>query len=362
MFRFQAWHRSPKSKTALAGFIGSCASRRLASIRASNALTALRCRLDRFPEHRLEVDRGLVPRNRDAAPGRRRTDTHEPVRENNAFVTFTVHSRDPADVEAGGDETVIGGFRAMKALFALFATVSLLPAVAFAQQTTAVEAPADLAITTCSVTSDASSRSASFSWGSSNSGQSPKGAELVGGAIGGGGGIASAAIVRITTTPSSNGSPPTVTAMAINTKGMVSGDRTAMLNNKHPELMRAHAPASDPTEHSIKTKGCGGSERIAATTGTPIRNPGGQVVGNSRGFTPRATCSISADGSSVSVSGLPLPSPSKVSIQDLHFVSSSDAIVTGGGPGGGPRVLSRCSGADGALSEVTMLLLPAVQK
>ena len=234
----------------------------------------------------------------------------------------------------------------MKALFALFVTVSLLPAVAFAQQTTAVEAPADLSITTCSVTSDASSRSASFS--------------LLGpSAIGG---IAGGVVARITTTPSSDGGPPTVTARAINTKGSGAVARSAMVNNKHPELMRAHTPIGDPTEHAIQTKGCGGSERIAATTGTPIRNPGGQVVGNSRGFTPRATCSISADGSSVSVSGLPLPSSSKVSIQDLHFVSSSNAIVTGAGPGAGPHVLARCSGAGGAPSDVAMLLLPSVQK
>ena len=135
-----------------------------------------------------------------------------------------------------------------------------------------------------------------------------------------------------------------------------------MVNNKHPELMRAHTPASDATKDAIKTKGCGGSERVAATAGMPIRNPGGQVVGNSRGLAPRASCSISADGSSVSVSGLPLPSSSKVSIQDLHFVSSSDAIVAAAGPGGGPRVIARCSSADGSPSQMTMLLLPAVQK
>ena len=233
----------------------------------------------------------------------------------------------------------------MKALFALFATVSLLPAVAFAQQTTAVEAPADLSIKTCSVTNDASSHSSCNLLGPS--------------AIGG---IAGGVVARVTTIPTGDCGPQKATAMAIKTKGAGANDRSATVNNKHPELMRAHTPIGDPTEHAIQTKGCGSSERIAATTGTPIRNPGGRVVGNSRGFTPRATCSISADGSSVSVSGLPLPSSSKVSIQDLHFVSSSNAIVTGAGPGAGPHVLARCSGAGGAPSDVAMLLLPSVQK
>ncbi|WP_394999681.1 hypothetical protein [Sphingomonas sp.] len=233
----------------------------------------------------------------------------------------------------------------MKALFALFATVSLLPAVAFAQQTTAVEAPAGLSIKTCSVTSDASSHSSCNLLGPS--------------AIGG---IAGGVVARVTTIPTGDCGPQKETARAINTKGSGAVARSTTVNNKHPELMRAHTPIGDPTEHAIQTKGCGGSDRIATTTGTPIRNPGGRVDGYSRGFTPRATCSISADGSSVSVSGLPLPSSSKVSIQDLHFVSSSNAIVTGAGPGGGPRVIARCSGAGGAPSDVTMLLLPSVQK
>lgn len=234
----------------------------------------------------------------------------------------------------------------MKALIALFATVSLFPTVAVAQQAAAVEAPADVSITTCSVSGDASSPSVSFSL---------SGPSAIGGISGG-------VIAGIMTTPSIDGGPPMVTAMAIKTKGAGANDRVAKPNVKHPELMRAHAPGNDGSKDAIKTRGCSGPERLAAPTGKPVSTPGGQVIGNRGVITPQATCSISADGSTIGVSGLPLPSVSKVSVQDLHFVSSSDAMVAAAGPGGGPRVLSRCIGADGAPSEVTMLLLPAVQK
>ena len=214
----------------------------------------------------------------------------------------------------------------MKALFGLFASVSLLPTGASAQPTMAVAPPADVSIMTCSISSDASSRGVSFTL----LGSSPIA------------GISGGVVARITTSPSRDGGPPIVTAHAIKTKGARANDKTAVANNKHPDLMRAHAPGGDGGKAATKTMGCDGSQRIAATTGAPA-------------------CSVSADGLSVSVSGLPLPSSSKVSIQDLRFVSSSDARVVAAGAGGGPHV-GRCSGVDGAPSDVTMLLLPAVQK
>ena len=239
----------------------------------------------------------------------------------------------------------------MKALFALCATVSFLPGVALAQQMIAIETPAEVSITTCSISSDNSSTSASFDL---------SGAGTIGGIAGGV--IAGRTTARITTTPSSNGGSPTVTAHAIRTKGAGSNDRAALPNNKHPELMRTYMTVCAQAEHSIKNKGAGSQDRIAATAGMQTQNPNGQVSDNSPMSAPRATCSISANGTSISVSHLQLPSSSKVSTQDLQFVSSKDAMATATGLGGLPSVLARCNGADGAPSEVTMLLLPAVQK
>ena len=236
----------------------------------------------------------------------------------------------------------------MKALFALCATVSFLPGVALAQQMIAIETPAEVSITTCSISSDNSSTSASF--------------DLSGtGAIGGiaGGVIAGRTTVRITTTPSSNGGSPTVTAHAIKTKGAGSNDRAALPNNKHPELMRTSMTGCARAEHSIKNKGAGSQDRIAVMQS---QNPNGQVPDNSPMSASGVACSISANGTSISVSHLQIPAASKVSTQDLQFVSSKDAMATATGLGGLPSVLARCNGADGAPSEVTMLLLPAVQK
>lgn len=214
----------------------------------------------------------------------------------------------------------------MKALFGLFASVSLLPTGALAEPTMAVAPPADVAVVSCSISSDASSRGVSLT---------VLGSSAIAGISGG-------VVARITTSPSRDGGPPDVTAHAIKTKGAGANDRKAVPNVKHPELMRALAPSGDGGKAATTTKGCDGSQRTAATAGA-------------------TACSVSADGLSVSVSGLLLPSSSKVSIQDLHFVSSSDATVVAAGAGGGPHV-RQCSGVDGAPSDVTMLLLPAVQK
>ena len=199
----------------------------------------------------------------------------------------------------------------MKAFIALLAGVALVPNTAIARQPVLVAAPGPASITTCAISGDASSLTASFTLTS-------------GSTIGG---ISGGVIAGITITPSNNGEGPNVTVMAIKTRGAGSQDRTARANN---------------------AKDCGSQDRGAAATGSNAA--------------PQVACATSDDGMSVSVSGLSVPVSSKVSVQDLSFVSSSKARSLAAGPGGGPHVLARCSGADGVPNNVTMLLLPAVQK
>lgn len=214
----------------------------------------------------------------------------------------------------------------MKAFIALLASVALVPNVASARQPVLEAASEAVLITTCAVTGDASSLTTSFTLTSAS-------------AIGG---IAGGVIAGITVTPSSKGDLPTVTAMAIKTKGAGSNDRAAHA------IKTKGAGGVDRSAHAINTKGCGAQAHTAE-------------IDSSRAAAPVA-CAISDDGMSVSVSGLSVPASSQVSVQNLSFVSSSDAKFFAAGPGGGPRVLARCSGADGAPSNVAMLLLPAVQK
>ncbi len=228
----------------------------------------------------------------------------------------------------------------MKAFIALLAGVALLPGPALARQPVLDTADDAVSITTCTVSGDASSLTASFTLTS-------------GSAISG---ISGGVIAGITIPPAGNGEEPSVTAHAINTKGagqdraahaintkgMGSGDRAAHA------IKSKGAGGVDRTAHAIKTKGCGSEERSAGSDGSVA--------------VPQMACAISADDMSVSVTDFALPVSSKASFQDLSFVTASNAKILAAGPGGGPRVLARCSGADGTPSSITMLLLPAVQK
>ena len=199
----------------------------------------------------------------------------------------------------------------MKAFIALLAGVALVPGTALARQPVLDTVADAVSITTCTVSGDASSLTASFTLTS-------------GSAIGG---ISGGVIAGLTITPAGNGVEPSVIAQAINTKGLGSNDRTA----------QAH-----------KTKGCDSHDRSAAAAGSVAAS--------------QVACAMSADSMSVSVSDFTLPVSSKTSFQDLSFVTANNAKILAAGPGGGPHVLARCSGADGTPSSITMLLLPAVQK
>lgn len=210
----------------------------------------------------------------------------------------------------------------MKALIALLASVALIPNSASARQPVLDTASDAVLITTCATTGGASSPTANFTLTSPS-------------AISG---IAGGVIAGITVNPSSNGDLPIVTAMAIKTKGAGSNDRTA---------------------HAIQTKGAGGSDRSGyaiTTKGCGVQESGSSAPA------AKVACGLSADGMSASVSGLAVPTALQVSVQYLRFASLSDAKAVTAGLGGGPRVLARCSGADGTPSTVAMLLLPAVQK
>lgn len=214
----------------------------------------------------------------------------------------------------------------MKAFIALLVGVALVPGTALARQPVLDTAADAVSITTCTVSGDASSLTASFTLTS-------------GSAIGG---ISGGVIAGLTITPAGNGVEPSVTAHAINTKGLGSNDRTAhAINTKG-------MGSGDWSAHAINTKGCGSQDRSAAAAGSVAAS--------------QVACAMSADSKSVSVSDFTLPVSSKTSFQDLIFVTANNAKILAAGPGGGPRVLARCSGADGTPSSITMLLLPAVQK
>ena len=227
----------------------------------------------------------------------------------------------------------------MKTLIALITTASL-PFAAQAQRGAAV---ADtISRSTCSISSEGGVSSLDWSWGASNSGSS----SIVG------------EVLRVTTTPSSDGGTPTVTAHAINTKGAGANDRlSASAGLTSPKQTQGAtfgervigAPTS--CAHAINTKGTGAQS--------------GRLPLTDAGKAPRDLACRINPGSSVTIFNPPPPSTSdKVSMQDFHFVSSSSSRDRmSGGPGGGPHVQAIvCSGADGAPSSVSMLLLPAVQK
>jgi hypothetical protein len=234
----------------------------------------------------------------------------------------------------------------MKASIALIAMIALpLSAPALAQRRVAVPAAmADVAVSrasACSISSDGGSSSVDYSFGASN----PTSAPTATGRGRDGWDVATgkAGIVdetlRLITTPSSNGGPPTVTAHAITTKGAGA------------ERLMVDAPQSSPAacDHAINTKGTGTAGRAALEVGAIA----GIVI----------ACRINPGKGVTIFNPPPPPIAGKVSMQDFHFVSSSEASRMAGGPGGAPHVkVFECSSADGSPSLVSMLLLPAVQK
>jgi hypothetical protein len=250
----------------------------------------------------------------------------------------------------------------MKTSIALIAMIALpLSSPALAQRRVAVPmAMPDAALSkgsACSISSDGGSSSVDFSFGVSNPTSPATGAGRVKGSwdLATGKGHIVDETLRLITTPSSNGGPPIVVAHAINTKG-AGGERMIGDGKQSQGVDFGQREASAPSlsevacDHAINTKGTGASNGRAALEVGAIA---GIVI----------ACRINPGKGVTIFNPPPPPMPGKVSMQDFHFVSSSEASRMAGGPGGGPHVkVFECSSADGAPSSVSMLLLPAVQK
>ena len=236
-----------------------------------------------------------------------------------------------------------------KQLIALVATV-VLPFSALAQAQSAPVVPNAVFASgmTCSISSEGGVSSLDYSFGASNAGSMPsKGGMSAdrgrsGWDLAPGKGRIVDETLRVISSPSLNGGPPTVTAHAINTKGMGSGNRSSGDGTQLPPQVCAHA---------IKTKGAGGPDERATPT----------ILGGITGGV--IACRINP-GKGVTIFNPPPPIPDKVSMQDFHFVNSNEADrMAAAGPGGGPHVQAiACSSGDGVPSAVSMLLLPSVQK
>ncbi len=159
--------------------------------------------------------------------------------------------------------------------------------------------------------------------------------------------------------------------------GMSSGKKGYDYYLPRPDLQVSVAPPSADglaptvTWHAIKTKGAGGDRqaspngRCDAASASALQRGGwdlktnikARTISSSVSSVSSLSCSISSDSVSVHIV---IPASSKVVLQDLHIEK-----MVSGGPGGGPRVLSRahCDGPDGKPSDMmASLLLPAVQK
>jgi hypothetical protein len=147
--------------------------------------------------------------------------------------------------------------------------------------------------------------------------------------------------LRFTMSPAEDGKPPEVSAHAVNTKGTGAPQgRTAKVSGGY-DAARCAQGKHFPKVHIVM-----------ARTRQPI------VTKDVADF----TCDTSGDPADPIVTlHLPVSTSSKATFQDLHF-SSTDGVtmVTGGGPGGGPRVQARCAAVPS--SDAADLLLPAVQK
>ncbi|WP_188449933.1 hypothetical protein [Sphingomonas psychrolutea] len=237
-----------------------------------------------------------------------------------------------------------------KPLIALVATVALtFPALAQAQRAPVVPNATFASEMVCSISSEGGVSSLDYSFGASNAGSTPsKGGMSVDRGRGGwdlapGKGRIVDETLRVISSPSSNGGPPKVTAHAINTKGMGSGNRSSGDGSPLSPQVCAHA---------IKSKGAGGPD-VRTTPAMMGGITGGMIA-----------CRINP-GKGVTIFNLPPPPIlDKVSMQDFRFVNSSEADrLAAAGPGGGPHVQAIvCSSGDGVPGSVSMLLLPAVQK
>lgn len=237
-----------------------------------------------------------------------------------------------------------------KQLIALVATVVLpFSALAQAQRAPVVPNAVFASEIACSISNESGVSSLDYSFGASNAGSKPSkggmGADRGRGDwdLAPGKGRIVDETLRVVSSPSSNGGPPTMTAHAINTKGMGSGNRSSGDGTQLSPQVCAHA---------IKSKGAGGPDARA----TPAMMGGitGGVI----------ACRINP-GKGVTIFNPPLPPIlDKVSMQDFHFVNSSEADrLAAAGSGGGPHVQAiACSSGDGVPGSVSMLLLPAVQK
>ena len=250
----------------------------------------------------------------------------------------------------------------MKTSIALIAMIALpLSAPALAQRRVAVPAAMPDALrstgSACSISSDGGSSSVDYSFGSTHPASAPTGAGRIIGVwdLATGKGHIVDETLRLITTPSPGGGLPTVAAHAINTKG--AGGERMIGDGKQSQgadfgQREASAPALSEVacDHAINTKGTGASNGRA---GLAIGAITGGVI----------ACRINPGEGVTIFNPPPPPMPGKVSMQDFHFVSSSEASRMAGGPGGGPHVkVFECSSADGSPSSVSMLLLPAVQK
>ena len=236
-----------------------------------------------------------------------------------------------------------------KQLITLVATVVLpFSTLAQAQRAPVVPNAVFASEMACSISSEGGVSSLNYSFGASNAGSKPFEGGVSADRKRGNWNLAPGKdtivdeTLRVITTPSLNGGPPTVTAHAINTKGMGSGNRLSGDGSQWSPQVCAHA---------IKSKGAGGPDARVAPA----------IVG---GITSGVIACRINPGKGVTIFNPPPPIPDKVSMQDFHFVNSSKADrMAVAGPGAGPHVKAiACSSGDGEPSSVSMLLLPSVQK
>ena len=148
-----------------------------------------------------------------------------------------------------------------KQLIALVATLVLpCSALAQAQRVPVVPDAVFASEMACSISSEGGVSSLNYSFGASNAGSTPsKGGMSADRGRGNwdlapGKGRIVDETLRVITSPSSNGGPPSVTALAINTNGMVSGNRSSSDGSQLSPQVCAHA---------IKSKGAGGPDARA---------------------------------------------------------------------------------------------------
>jgi hypothetical protein len=159
----------------------------------------------------------------------------------------------------------------------------------------------------------------------------------------------STSAMRVKFNPGDEGESPTVSYHAINTQG------TGATKGRVRSGGAGDAPTStDPLVSKLCTQG---KHFKDATIASKRHKDWIEIQSWS------LRCDTSGDPSDPIVTlHLSLPSSSKATFQDLHFSSAEGVtMISGGGPGGGPRVQARCAAAAPS-SDGVGLLLPAVQK